>query len=108
MITGITTAVLKGANAPGRANGEQVGEDATELQTQDLHGPCGPIEYDRVVLDGQQAVTRAEPAELSTNPLAAPTAAQPTDSAHDNLAARGLAPGTGRGAGRNQNGTRSR
>lgn len=108
MITGITTAVLKGANAPGRANGQQVGEDPTELQTQDLHGPCGPIPYERVELDGQQAVTRSEPAELSTNPLAAPNAPQSADRGHDNLSAVGTAPGTGRGSGRNQNGTRAR
>jgi hypothetical protein len=108
LITGITTAVLKGANAPGRANGQQVGGQDDELVSEGVPGhEGGPVDYERYCPDSE-AVTHAEPAELSTNPLAAPNAPQPTDRGHDNLSGRGLAPGTGRGSGRNQDGTRTR
>jgi hypothetical protein len=109
--TGITVAVLNGANdpanQPGPSNGQEVGEDAETLQTQGTYEPSGPIAYEHYAPDGEP-VTHGEPAELSTNPLAAPNAPQPADRGHDNPSARGMAPGTGRGAGRNQNGTRTR
>lgn len=108
MITGITTAVLKGANAPGRSNGVQVGADPDELVTEGDPGcESGAIGYDRYVPDGQ-AVTHAEPADLATSPLDAPRASQHADSAHANVTPAYPTPGTGRGAGRDANGTRAR
>jgi hypothetical protein len=108
LIKGITTAVLKSANAPGRADGQQVGGQDDELVSEGAPGhEGGPVEYERYTPDGE-AITHAEPAELSTDPLAAPVAAQPTDRDHDNVQAAYQTPGTGRGSGRDANGTRSR
>ena len=57
---------------------------SNELDSRASPATSGPVDYERY-WPASEAVTRAEPAELSTNPLAAPNAAQPTDSAHDNV-----------------------
>lgn len=73
MQTGITTAVLNGANDPrnnpGPANGTEVGEDAEDLVMQGTHCASGAIPFTKVALTEQQAVVHHEPARTETNSL---------------------------------------
>jgi hypothetical protein len=81
--TGISTAVLKGANAPknpGPSNGQQVGNAPTdELETEDgfvsgarafVYTESGKVGYQRVNAHSDCAVRR-EPARTETNSLSA-------------------------------------
>jgi hypothetical protein len=66
MQTGISVAVLNGANdpanQPGPSNGQEVGEDAEELVMEGRPGSeSGPISYTRVHPEAQ-AVVRHQPA----------------------------------------------
>jgi hypothetical protein len=73
MQTGITVAVLNGANDPrnnpGPSNGTEVGEDAEELVMEGSYCTSDAIPYTKAALTNQQAVIRREPATTRTNSL---------------------------------------
>ena len=72
MQTGITTAVLNGANAPATQNGETVATQPEELVMGDyvFGGDTEQaVPFVRYGQDGAREVTRGLPANLSTNAL---------------------------------------